>query len=110
VQLPAGADAELGVDLAQVVFDGAGGQEQLRPDLRVRPAVAGQPGDEGLLGGQLDGALDGAPGHGRAGGEQFPAGALGEPGHAQPGQQLVRGAELLAGGGPAARAAQPFPV
>ena len=49
-QLPAGADAELGEDLAQVVLDGARADEQLRADLRVRLAVGGEPGDLRLLG------------------------------------------------------------
>jgi hypothetical protein len=49
VQFVAGPDAELGIYLAQVPFDRAGGQEQLGADLRVRQAVAGQPGDLLLL-------------------------------------------------------------
>ena len=51
-QLAAGADAELGEDLAQVPFDGARAEEQLGADLRVGPAVPGQPGDVGLLRGE----------------------------------------------------------
>ena len=47
------ADAELGEDLAQVVLDGARADEQPGADLRVGQAVAGQPRDLGLLGGQL---------------------------------------------------------
>ena len=42
--LAARADAELGEDLAQVPFDGAGGQEQLGGDLRVGATVGGEPG------------------------------------------------------------------
>ena len=38
-ELLAGADAELGEDLAQVVLDGARADEQLRADLRVRVPV-----------------------------------------------------------------------
>ena len=49
MQLAAGADAELGEDLAQVPFDRARGQEQLGADLGVGAAVAGQPGDLLLL-------------------------------------------------------------
>src|ERR1700730_14465752 len=60
VELVAGADAELHEDLAQVVLDRAGADEQPGADLRVREAVAGQPRDPGLLGGQLTGGLDGA--------------------------------------------------
>jgi 3-oxoacyl-[acyl-carrier protein] reductase len=41
--------AELGEDLAQVILDGAGGDEQPAGDLRVGQSVAGQPGDLGIL-------------------------------------------------------------
>jgi hypothetical protein len=51
---------ELGEDLAQVVLDPARADEQPGPDLRVRQAVAGQPRNVDLLGGQLAGGLDGA--------------------------------------------------
>ena len=49
-QLFAGADAELGEDLVQVVLDGARADEQLRADLRVRLPVGGELGDLRLLG------------------------------------------------------------
>src|SRR5271154_1244357 len=42
VELTTGADAELGEDLAQVVLDGVGADEQPGADLRVGQAVAGQ--------------------------------------------------------------------
>ena len=58
LQLVPGADAELGEHLGQVPFDGARGQEQLRADLRVRQAVAGQPGDLLLLRGELVARLE----------------------------------------------------
>jgi hypothetical protein len=45
LQFVAGADAELGEYLAQVPFDRARAEEQLGADLRVRQAVAGEPGD-----------------------------------------------------------------
>ena len=45
LQFVARADAELGEHLAQVPLDGARAEEQPRADLRVRQAVAGQPGD-----------------------------------------------------------------
>jgi hypothetical protein len=64
VELTAGADAELGEDLAQVVLDGVGADEQPGADLRVGQAVAGQPRDLGLLGGQLLAGLDGGLGSG----------------------------------------------
>src|SRR5579859_6334107 len=60
VELAAGADAELGEDLAQVVLDRAGADEQPGADLRIGQAVPGQPGDLGLPGGQLASGLHGA--------------------------------------------------
>jgi hypothetical protein len=45
-KLAAGADAEFGEDFPQVVGDGGGAEEQLRGDLRVGGAVAGQAGDQ----------------------------------------------------------------
>src|SRR5580704_18983139 len=60
-ELAAGADAELGEDLPQVVGDGGAADEQLRGDLRLGGAVAGQAGDQRFLRGQgiwrLDGVL-----------------------------------------------------
>src|SRR6516165_10017673 len=53
LELQAGADLELGEDLAQVVLDGARADEQPGADFRVRQPVAGQPRDLGLLRGQL---------------------------------------------------------
>jgi hypothetical protein len=50
VELTAGADAQLGEDLAQVVLDGVGADEQPGADLRIGQPVAGQPRDLGLLG------------------------------------------------------------
>jgi hypothetical protein len=52
-QLAAGGDPELGIDLVQVVADGVGAQEQAGPDLVVRQALAGEPGDLPLLRGEL---------------------------------------------------------
>src|SRR5580693_1572082 len=51
-ELAAGADAEFGEDFPQVVGDGGGAEEQLRGDLRVGGAVAGQAGDQRFLRGQ----------------------------------------------------------
>ena len=53
VELPAGADPELGEHLVQVPLDGAGAEVELRADLGVRAALAGQPRDELLLGREL---------------------------------------------------------
>jgi hypothetical protein len=51
---------ELGEDLARVVLDPARADEQPGPDLLVRQAVAGQPRNVDLVGGQLASGLDGA--------------------------------------------------
>jgi hypothetical protein len=64
-KLAARADAELGEDLPQVVDDGGGAEEQLRGDLRVGGALAGEAGDQRFLRGKgiwrLDGVLPGVP-------------------------------------------------
>src|SRR6185503_12357791 len=44
-QLPPGADAELGEDVAQVPFDGSCAEEEPGADLRVGQSLAGQAGD-----------------------------------------------------------------
>src|SRR5580658_6364659 len=78
VELAAGADGELGEDLAQVVLDRARADEQPGADLRVRQATAGQLRDLCLLGGQLAAGLGGALAGGRAGGRQLAPGPLSE--------------------------------
>src|ERR1700739_4957250 len=74
-KVAARGDVELGEDLAQVVLDGARRQEQPGADLGVREAVAGQLGDLGLLGSQLEHRGDAALAGGLAGGPQLAAGA-----------------------------------
>ena len=109
-KLAAGADAELGEDFPQVVGDGGGADEQLRGDLRVGGAVAGQPGDQRFLRGQgiwrLDGLRPGVP----AGRPQLDAGPFGKRRGADRVEDLVRAAELIAGVTPAPLAAQPLAV
>jgi len=109
-KLAAGADAELGEDLPQVVGDGGGADEQLRADLGVGGALAGQAGDQRFLRGQgigrLDGALPGVP----AGGPQLDARPFGERRGADRVEDLVRAGELVAGVAPAPLAAQPLAV
>src|SRR5258708_29299448 len=118
VELAAGADAELGEDLAQVVLDRARADEQPGADLRVGQPLPGQPRDLGLLGGQrmtglagwrADG-LRGALADGLAGGQQLAAGALGEPPGSHSLEHLAGGAQLLARVHPAVVPAQPLPV
>src|SRR5580700_10473587 len=109
-ELAAGADAELGEDLPQVVGDGGSADEQLRGDLRVRGAVAGQAGDQRFLRGQgigrLDGVLPGVP----AGRPQLDAGAVGKRRGADGVEDLIRAAELIASVALAPLAAQPLAV
>ena len=52
-QLPAGADAELGEDLPQVPFDGAGTEEQRGADLGIGRPLRREPGDLRLLRGEV---------------------------------------------------------
>jgi hypothetical protein len=96
VDLVTGADGELGEDLVQVVFDGARAHEQLGGDVGVGQAVAGQPGDLGLPGGEPAGGVGGALADPLAGGQQLPRGSFGEPVGAHRGEHLVRGAQLPA--------------
>src|SRR5918994_4655717 len=60
VELVARADAQLGEDLVEVVLDGAGADEQPGSNLGVGEAVAGEPRDLGLLGGEVLASLDAA--------------------------------------------------
>ena len=77
MELTAGADAELGEDLAQVVLGGMRADEQPGADLGVGQAVPGQLGDLQFLGGQLlaglGGGLRGALAGGFPSGRQFAA-------------------------------------
>src|SRR5262249_33825786 len=52
-ELPPGADVQLLEDVAQVPLDGAGAEEQLRPDLGIRVSVARKLGDLSFLGSQV---------------------------------------------------------
>src|SRR5262249_55259169 len=59
VELGAGGDPQLAEDLRQVVLAHPETDEQSRADLRVGEAFAGQPGDRGILGGEVLARLDG---------------------------------------------------
>ena len=109
-KLPERADAELGEHLAQMPLDRAGAEEQLRPDLGVRQAIPGQPGDLLLLPGEFLARLGAALARLLPGSGQFPAGALGEGLHADGGEQVVGGAQLLTRIAAAAPAAQPLAI
>jgi hypothetical protein len=114
VELAAGGDAELGEDLAQVVLNGVGADEQPGADLRVGQPVPGQQRDLHFLRRQLlaglDGSRPGALAGGLPGGLQLPAGPFGEGFHPDLVEHAVRGAQLLPGVGPAVFAAQPLAV
>ncbi len=97
MQLDARVDAELGEDLVQVVFDGARADEQPCADLWVGQAVAGKPGDLGLLGCELAAGFGGAFAGSLPGGQQLASGALGESLGAHRDEHLVGGAQLFAG-------------
>src|SRR3984957_14182305 len=109
-KLAAGADAELGEDFPQVVGDGGGADEQLRGDLRVGGAFAGEAGDQRFLRGQgvgrLDGVLPGVP----AGCPQLDTRPFGKRRGADRVKDLMRAAELVAGVTSAPLAAQPLSV
>src|SRR5690242_19164117 len=96
-ELAARADVELGEDLAQVVLDRARAEKQPGADLRVREALAGQPGDLGLLRGQVEcGGYDASAGRGLAGGLQLAPGPGRERRHPHRIQHAVGRAQLLA--------------
>src|SRR5438309_11436415 len=110
VELPPRGDVELRENLSQVVLDGAPAYEQPRADLGVGEAVAGEPGDLGLLGGEPAAGLDGAFAGGLARGPQLVFGTLREPFGAHRVEHLERGAQLLASVHAPALASQPFAV
>src|SRR3954454_15352811 len=110
VEAHARADPELREHLLQVPFDRARAEEELRADLRVRPAVASPSRDEVFLGRQLVARLVDALAHLRAGGQQLVAGAMGESIRAHRDQHVVRGAQLYAGIDAALLAAEPLAV
>src|SRR5205814_1180132 len=108
VEVPAGADPELGEHLVQVPLDGAGAEVELRADLGVRPALAGQPRDELLLGRELVARPRGALAHLRARGEQLVPGAFGERVDAHGDERVVGSLKLLARVDAPTRTTQPL--
>jgi hypothetical protein len=82
-QLGPGGDAELGVDLVQVVADGVAADEQLVGDLLVAQPLAGQASDLPLLGGELLLGAGIALAGGLAAGPQLRAGPIGPGGGAE---------------------------
>src|SRR5215467_768679 len=109
-ELGAAGDATLAEDLAQVVLDGAGADEQPRGDLPVGQVVGDQAGDLLLLRGE-DLRDPGAARTGPfTGGAQLASGPGGERRHAHLIEHRKRGAQLVPGVAAAALAAQPLAV
>src|SRR6476646_2400033 len=79
LELLARGDAELGEHLAQMPFDRARAEEELRPDLRVRAPTLCKPGDVLLLWRELVTGVVAAPAHLLPRGQELVSGALREP-------------------------------
>src|SRR5205814_6070617 len=109
-QLLARADPELREHLVQVVLGRARTDEQLGADLRVRPPVAGEPGDERLLRREPVARLDREPGHRLAGGRELPSRALCERLRADADERVVSRTQLLTRVHPPLLATQPLAV
>ena len=82
--------------LLQVPLDRAGAEVELGADLRVRSAVAGEPGDVLLLRRELVACLVEALAHLGAGGQQLVPGALGERVGAHGDERVVCAPQLFA--------------
>ena len=109
-ELSAGADAELGEHLAQVVLHGPRADEQLSADLRVGVAFGSEPGDLRLLHGKGLARVYGALAHGLACRLELPAGPFGERRGPEPAEHVVGGPQVLACFHSPLLAAQPFAV
>jgi len=82
-------DAQLAEDLPRAVLDRLGADEQSRDDLALGEA---EPGDLGLVGGEVLARLDGAPTGMLASREQLALGPLDEGLHTCPDDHLAGGA------------------
>ena len=109
-ELSTRADAELHVDLAEMPFDGAGAQEELCSDLRIRETIARESDNLLFLGGELVACLSTALSDGLARRDQLSARALGERLHSDGGKHVVRRTKLLACAASSPLAPQPLPV
>src|ERR1700754_5305291 len=89
-------DAKLHEHFAQVPFDGARADEQLRADLRVRPAESGEAGDLGLLSCELLTSVGSTCPRRFAGGGQLPASPLAESLGSHRGELVVGSAQMPA--------------
>src|SRR3954447_11492118 len=109
-ELAARVDPDLGENLAQVPLDGSRAEKENGADLRVRKAVAGEPGNLLLLGGEIVARLGAPLPHLLARGDQLAPSTLGERIHSDRCEHVVSGTKLLAGSDTAARSAKPFAV
>ena len=91
-------------------LDRAGAEVELRADLRIRPAVAGESCDVLLLRRELIARLVEALAHLRAGGQQLVPRAFGERVGVHGDERVVCTPELLACVDASIRAAQPFAI
>src|SRR4051812_42501212 len=91
-------------------LDGAGTEEELGADLRIRPAGERQPRDVLLLRCELIAGVVSALADRLTGREQLVSRALGKPFSADRLEHVMRAAQLLARVGAAALAAQPLSV
>src|ERR1700729_1490903 len=105
-QVGPGCDAQFAEDLAQVVVDRAGAEEQLGSDVAVRQALSHQPCDLEFLRCELVWGRGLAFAGGLAGGAQFRLGALRPWDGAERAEQVAGGAQMPACLGALALAAQ----
>src|SRR6516162_5385585 len=109
-ELSPAADAKLAEDLAQVVLDGAGADEQPGGDLPVGQVLGDQPGDLFLLRGEHLRGFGAAWAGPLARGAQLGSGPARERLHAYRIEHGEGGAKLAAGVAATALAAQPLAV
>src|SRR5271157_5360115 len=109
-KLSAGADVELGEDLAQVPFDCAGAEEQMGTDFRIRQPVTCEPRDLYLLRGELLDRLGRAPAYSLTRGQQLATAALSERLHTHCDEALIGNTQLHARVCAAFLAPQPLAV
>src|SRR5215208_3540989 len=109
-ELVARGDVELQEDLAQVVLDRAGADEQLCADLRVGETVSGEPSDVCLLGCEHAARVVLALPRRFTRGQELVPGPVGKPFGPDAAEHLVGGSELLARVDAPVLATQPFAV
>src|SRR5919106_1305517 len=109
-QLVARSDLELLEDLPQVVLHRSRADEQLRADLGVGEAVAGETCDLSLVRCEQAARLVGARAGGLAGCRELATGALRKPLGSEAAERVVGGTKLLARVQASVLATQPFAV